>query len=477
MVFVARIADLVTNLLVTALVAHYLGVNDFGTYAFVTAVVITTTSIANTGMPQILLRDFAQKPEAVCTLLGSGLVLICLLLFPSVLLVLSAGLFSSWSETVWAAVALAFSSESFVLFTGPFVSAFAASEKMKHVALASIISSVLILSAVAGVICLGLGFSYIFLPHALSNLVRLAITCVLSRRVGYWPVFKSWLPNLKYLARETLPLGVSFVFTQLLLYSNVFILTWLRDAREVALFQAPFGFVTKFQVFPTILVVGLAPIMARLAVVDISFQSLRSFYNSTLKYLFAACIPVSIAVVPMGEWLVTSIFGAEFAPAKTSLQIVIWIIVFWSLNAFSEKVLTVIGKQRLLAWSGGITFFFNLAAASFFVQRFGYIGASLSALCSFLLMFFMNYVLVSRYVKQVSLLFMAKPLIALCAVLGFTFYFSGMNAMVLVVTSFALYTGLLFALKTFSRMEFGVFLSLLGNRELGENDGRIPNTP
>lgn len=466
LITISRVTEMISSLVITGLLSRYLGLEDFGNYLFIMAIILTTTSFAHMGIPQILVREISQNKPLTANLIQSGLFLTAIILVIVGVVLFPITLFLKFTPLLLVALWLAFFSEAMVLFSGPFISAFISFEKMEYDAEITIINRLLLLLLLLCVIYLDLGFMFIFATLTIANLLRLLAVISISNRKIIRVSYRLWGTGAKRLFMESLPLGISFILIQLYLHSNLFILKGLKDAKEVALFQGPFSIISKLQILPTILIVAFAPVMARLAIKGAPYVSLRNVYMCINKYLFIFCLPFSLAGVFMAKRITTIILGADFIQASVSFQILIWIINLSFLNIFSDKVLTVIGKQKLLMISSVVSFLANLLLGFFFVTYYGYVGASIAALCSSIILFGLNFYFVSLYVKHTSLFFVVKPLLAVSVATLFLIWFNRLYEIGFMVICFILYCGLLFILRAYSKDELKLFMKTINESDV-----------
>ncbi|MDQ1336018.1 MAG: hypothetical protein QG552_2968 [Thermodesulfobacteriota bacterium] len=464
LVLIARATDVLSSILIAGILARYLGVGDYGNYLFIMGLVLTTTALAHMGLPQILVREMSQDIGAMPKFIRCGLVITGASLVLTTLLIFSIGAFSSWNYQMFFAVSAALLSESMVLISGPFISAFISIERMEYDALVTVTNRLVLIGLLMGFVSRDLGFISIFLAMAIANFLRLSAILFISKRLNILPARHMTRADLTYLLRETLPVGVSFILTQLYLYTNLFLLKILRDPEEVALFQAPFSIILKLQILPVILIVAFAPVMARLATADDAYKDLRAIYLWLIKHLFIVCLPLAALGVFLAKDIVLLIFGADFLAASLSFQILIWIVGFYFLNIFSDKILQVIFKQRLLIISSGITFSVNVLLSFIFISGYGYVGGSIATLISTAILFLTNFFFVAKYLKNMSLSFMVKPLAAFVSVTTAFYAARDLNMAILFPAGIMTYFLMLLMLKTFSRSELSLFLTAV-NRE------------
>jgi len=464
LVLIARMTDVISSLILAGILSRYLGVRDYGNYLFIMGLVLTITSFAHLGLPQILVREMSQNRDSMAKLVRAGLMLTSIFLCVTGLIILSIVIISGLSSAFFLSILVAFVSEAIVLFSGPFVSAFISFEKMQYDAAVTIVNRLLVIGLMICVSFFDLGFISVFVSAATANFCRLMMILYISRKTNIEYIHGVEKNDLVYLFKQTLPVGLSFIVTQLYLYTNLFILKMLRGPEDVALFQAPFSIILKLQILPAILIVAFGPVMARLAVSETSYSYLKTVYTYIIKNLFIFCLPLTWFCFFMAKDITTFIFGDQFLNAGISFQIIIWIIGFQFLNIFSDMVLQVIFKQQRLILSSCVVFISNAVLSFLLISEYGYVGGSIAILISAGILFGLNFYFVSRYLKGVSLSFMIKPICSFLLVLFICSKITWLSQPFLVVLGFLLYTVVLFALRVFSRSEFRLFVKTINER-------------
>ena len=139
------------------------------------------------------------------------------------------------------------------------------------------------------------------------------------------------------------------------------------------------------------------------------------------------------------------------------------------MNFFSDKMLQLIWKQRLLILSSSITFSVNILLSFLFVYKYGYIGANFAILLSTIILFGLNFFFVSRYLKEISLWFIIRPLFAFSFAVVILYRFSFLNPIILILFALVVYFVILYVLKVFSKTEFHLFQQVLdeGRKMIG----------
>lgn len=456
MVLVARGFDVISSVIIIAILTRSLGVEVYGKYSLVMALVFALTSLAHMGLPKILVRDISQDRSSAGKHLGVGLIFVTFMCAVVVLLSIPAIYLFKLDSTLVIVLGVAVGAEMMRIFAGVFISVVIAHERMEYDMLITLSYRLIFFILLVIVVALKLHFVFIFLAMLASYTVFLVISALVCyKKFSARPVFRNWSGNLKYLSLEILPVGASFVVLQAYQYVDIFVLKFMRGFEEVALFQAPYAIILKCQLFPRILVVAFAPLLARLAFADPSYAKLAFIYSKILKYIFIAAIPLTILGVIYAEEFVSLFFGKDFVRASVPFKILVFGLPVILIDFFSDATLISIGKQQLGFLSATIALVINLILDLILINKYGYMGASFAALISFVCLFALNLFFVTRFVKDVSMFnTLVLPLSAGLFVGVLLIKFDYVNLLLSLPAGMLVYLIILFMAGAFSHKEF-----------------------
>lgn len=458
--FIARATELGAGLTTIILAARYLGIYQFGEYAFIRAIVIVAGPIISFGMPRILIRDISINKGCTENLVISGLILnIILGLIAYSLVAMGVISFFNQSEISLQAISIAVFAQIFQIMFSTVCSVFIAYEKILFDMIVIFVSRSLILIFFLAVIVFDLGLISFFYAFALANSIAFIVSFIILYS-KCTPI--RWCMDIKsmtYLLKEAYPIALAVFMLQG--YNNIFIfiLKILRDASEISFFQVPQRLIQQTLMIPRSFFLAYVPTLSRMANNNDMTNNLRSTYETILKYILIFMFPICMFLSSFAENLVVLILGEEFINATQSFQILVWVIIILFVNLLLDILLTSIKKQVALIVSSAICLAVSCSLGIILIGKYGYIGACWSMIISDAILTIVNFYFVSKHLGLIPVhRIIIKPLLC-CSVLGaFLFEYSGhYHLITLIITGLSMYTALLFLMRSFSREELIFF--------------------
>ena len=442
----ARVVDIAFSLLTLAIVARYLGTNDFGRYAFIMAVGSLITPLVDMGLRRIVIREMAKNIDNAEEYLGSalflrGVVTVFLVLASIILILLSR------SETIYLIVLVVLSMTVFtyeMVFTG----VFNAFERMGYETMMTASRKLLYLVLLLLVVFMDLKLMGIIMVILISNVVGASFGYLISRKRFVVNKLKvSWNRCVAFL-KEAYPLGI-YAFILVLFYRiDIFFLKYYRDTYEIGLYQAASQFILMGNTIPMALVSSLFPSFARFA--DMDWERFVSVYKKTLKYLLIMGQAIVLTILYLAEEIVLLVYGRDFLDASFAMRILAWILLVVFFNVLLSTILTAVNRQVFNAIAAAACLSINIVMDIILIPTYGYIGACYATLISFLVLFFMTFYFVERFVVSINLIdLMWKPVISVIVPLFLLTIVKGSNVL-FVIPSLTIYFVLLFWFKVIS---------------------------
>ena len=232
---------LIASVLTFALASRSLGIERFGDFVIIFAYIQLFNALANFGVDNILIRDLAQ-PElargAHRTLVHASFTSKLLLAVGVSALGVSVAVALNFSRQLLTSIVL-FS--PFILVTafgtnGVFGDVLQARGDNTSIAVASVISAIVVVVGTAGASLLHASVDVFLLVYTLSNLVD-AIICILTSR-KFFPLGMSWSgPAIRYLLAESFPLAIGSAFVLVYGRIDTIMLEKLTDPQRSCLWR------------------------------------------------------------------------------------------------------------------------------------------------------------------------------------------------------------------------------------------------
>lgn len=465
LVLFSRAIEIMAGIGVVAVAARYLGVEGFGKFAFVRALIWVLSPIVCLGITQILVREISQQREVAAQQLGGGLILNLLLsgvmLAVLVLIISILGLEADIVPAIYIAgfggIARA--------FTSTFLSVFIAFERMHYDTVIMFVARILAFISTVAVSCWDLGFTSLFAGLVATDIIGMLLGCIICCKKFVVPRLQVEWGRVRYLFKEAFFLGISTGLELSYSYASVFVLKILAGNVAVALFQGPNRIVSLLHISSKAVMTGFVPLLSRLAVLEETRSEFKSLYEKILKFFLVISLPMCMIGMLLSSKIILCIFGTEFTDGVLVFQILVWSVLFLFLDTLMNFTLTTIKRQKFLVISNGLCLFFNLGLSLFLVPRYGHIGACWASVAAHMVLFGVNFYFTSKCIGGVSAKdTVVRPLFAAAAVSLLLFKLNGLNVFVLALGVVILYFGLLVMLNTFSRKEIQFIKDILRQR-------------
>ena len=469
-VFFARTTDIGVAIVSTALIARYLGLIDFGYFAFVTAITIFLVPFTDFGFERITTRDIASNKKLADRYLGSSIIARILLSIMVIMVIYAITMFFHWDKKVIQAIYISTFAQLFISMGMLAIATFRAFERMEFEFLLNFIFNIIYIVLIINVIIFDLGFLSIFASRMVAGLFHMLILMVVVIRKFVTPVLNIDIKLLKYLFREAIPLGIFALLLTASFKVDVFVLNYFSGPEDVSLFESAHRIVLQLQVLPISIVIALFPYFSRLARESNDYLKL-SFYKS-FKFMLIISLPLPILIIFASNFIISILYGDNFSDASLLLNILSCTISFLFLISLQSFVLTSKGRQILNTISAGICFITNLLLDIIFVPKYGCLGASFATLVSYIIFFAVSFYFVSKTVGVPPMgEILLKPLMSAVGMGMGCFFLYGKGGFALVagmVIALIIYVTMIYVLKTFTPDEVSIIKSIFLKQKFRE---------
>ncbi|MEM4245319.1 MAG: flippase [Candidatus Nanoarchaeia archaeon] len=274
-----------------------------------------------------------------------------------------------------------------------------------------------------------------------------------------------------YVNRELLVYSLPLVLSGLciIMISSVdsWIIGYFRNASEVGIYNAAMPTAQILLLIPSIILILFLPVLAELY----SKRDKHSFnvvYKSATKWVFLVNLPIAVLFVLFSDFIITFLFGKDYAFAGLPFTILSVGFFASSIFATSEKVLMVVKRTRFILFSYLIVLLVNALLNIYLVPKYSIKGAAIASASSYILLSILFLFGSCRFARTIPFTF--DYLKAFFAVLVSFFFIYLLNRFLaynsiyftlLLMALFGLsYLGLLFLLKCFDREDLMILKSI-----------------
>jgi O-antigen/teichoic acid export membrane protein len=354
------------------LAARTLTQTDYGYFTFSLSFIPLFLVFSGWGLDDALFREVARSRERVSELFASTFIPRVALALAAVILAVGIGSFFVPGNEQLLALAII----GFALCLDELGSAlgtvFKAFEQMRYRALRILVNRLVSTALAIVAVIMGADLLIICVTYLAGSLGSLIFAWVALRR--YFPPIsmRDRKRELIFdLMRKGLPLGISGVLGAAALRIDTVMLQGFKGPEAVALYGVAFRFLESF----LFVAWGLSNVALPRMVRNEAAIAAQTF-ELVLSACFAFYLPLAVLGGFAGEWLVSTIFGAEYAPAGIA---VLWLTtagVFYGAGYLARMGCLSLGRRRAIAWAALIALLVNVPLNFVVIPRYGFEGAA-----------------------------------------------------------------------------------------------------
>ncbi|CAG1017998.1 hypothetical protein BURC_02715 [Burkholderiaceae bacterium] len=444
----ARVLSISANLVLLVVVARTMGTAMFGQFNYVLAFSTIAVALADLGTTAVLARGLAQHDgEDRSAFLGNFLLM--RIVIALVVMAGAIGVAFALPNTLLAALLVAavglpvlasrFFEPIYQVYGKPWLSLWSnlvfGVTQLMLAALVWLLPAMDITALTVGVVA--------------SNLAYTVVACLMMVALVK-PSLRPRGGMMTGMLRVAAPVGVSSIFTSIILRSDVIILEHLRGSADVGLYSAAYK-VLDLAVFVAITVVTpLIPILSAEIVRDRASALARC--RLTAQFAGVCALPVAIVLPSVGAPMLSAVFGPDFVGAVDPLNVLVWNFVLIVFALLGSSINLANGEIAHGYWNAPLACVINLGLNFWLIPRMGIVGAAWATVGSQLAM-----LLVSQFYTLTRFGNLYEPgvwarIAGACAALWLCLHFTqDAGPWVSAAVSLALYVGLVAWLGLFPR--------------------------
>lgn len=368
------------SLMAAALVARYLGPEQYGVYNYVLSVVVLLQIFGNLGLTGVLRKRCIEEPETAQEVLGTAFVLNVIagsLLYGGLLLTVHLGSVPPAERQLFFILGAILIADSFRC-----IDVWFHSQTRSRLSVYATTFPVLA-SAAAKLIAIFLGadllvFACIYLLETAG--IGFLLAWFYARNEH--PLCE-WIVSIrmvKDLLQQSWPLILNGFAINLYLRMDQIMLKSMQSASDVGEYAAASRLSTLWYTVPMLLASSLTPpiLKARSRGRKEYLKRLQEFMDLNTGLALLIAIPFSL----LAPWLIHVVFGEAFASASTILSIHVWSCVFVFQGVARNVDIVGGGRFRFSLQSSIMGATVNLGLNAWLIPRYAGTGAALATLLS-----------------------------------------------------------------------------------------------
>ncbi len=385
------------SLFIIALTTRYLGLHGFGQYTTAITFVTFFSIAADLGLTlvttQLISRPGVDVSRTMSNLFSFRLIsgFIIISLAPIIVF------FSPYEMVVKQGVGVAAIAFYFVLLSQIFVSLFQKELRTEKIAIAEVVSRILVLALTIWAIGANLGVIGLLWTITIGNALSFLLHFFYARRyakIGFRYESAVW----KDIMSRSWPLVITIVLNLVYLKADILILSLFRSQSEVGLYGAAYRVIDVLVTIPFMIGGTVLPILA----FRWEAKDKENYQRIWQKVFDASAIiawPLVVGGFMLADPIMTLISGEEFAPAGTILKILIIAVGFIFFSAFFSYTMISFNHQRKLIVAYLLTAVTSLVGYFILIPQFSYFGAAWVTVYSEVLISLLAWWIVKRHSK------------------------------------------------------------------------------
>jgi O-antigen/teichoic acid export membrane protein len=326
-------------------------------------------------------------------------------------------------------------------FEASFEAVFQGFEKMEYLAVAHIVNSVTLLAGAIFIVNRGGGVTEFAFVYLISSIIVVAFEFLVIIKKFILHDKKIDLGLCKSLLKDSFPFALSSMFLVVYIRFDNIILSIFKGETAVGLYTASYKLVDSLDLIYYSFIIALFPVTSRLF--KHSKEKLKFSFEKSIKYLIVISIPIAVGTTLLADKIIESIYGSQYAPSVTVLQILVWSAVLVFINAIISNLLDSTDKQVIVAKQNAMAAVINFATNLMLIPTYSYIGAGIATLATQIFSLFYLSLSISKtefkLQKKVLSLLISKVVFASLVMGILITYLKFMNILIVIPISVLLY--------------------------------------
>lgn len=399
------------SIIILKLLTNYLNVGGYGNYGAIYEYLALFSIFADFGLYTISIREMSEQdnPAGLQKVYGNLLSLRVVLVIISMTIAIGTAFFIPEYNQTPMFIGIIFASifVFFALVQGAVSSILQYNLKMYGSTIGIILGKIFTFTWILGTILFipkgtSLGFYSLIIAGCVGAFLTFLITVYYAKQfieVKLRFDFDYW----KELLKKAAPYGFAVALGTIYFKIDVTLMRVLRGEMETGIYLVPMRILEVLNVVPLYFMNSAMPTMTKL------FKSKQEDINRIMQYCFDLLTMVSIPILIGGfilSWPITSIISSKeylsnpmtgFLGSDVALKYLLFAMVISYIGTLFTFSLVAIGQHKKLLWVNLSAVIFNLTANIIIIPIYGFVGATITSICSALLALILSYLILKKY--------------------------------------------------------------------------------
>lgn len=447
------------------IIARSIGVENTGRFSFALSFAAIFAMFLDFGLNQVLIRESARDKESsqknLANVIGLkiiGSVVIYSILFSIVNLL---GYPDITKQLVYVA-GLVMLIDSFAL---SFFSVLRGRHNLAYESVCVVVNQLLVVFFGVLVIYFNLGLVPLISAYVFGSAFNFFFTAgILKRKYHIIPRMALNREVILKILKIALPFGLAGIFIRIYSSMDMVLLSKLADDTAMGLYSVAFKITFALQFIGVAFSASVYPAFCSYFVH--SKELLGQTFVKAVRYLLIISLPLSFGAISVSDKVIGPVFGREFSDAIPALNILMASLVLIFLCFPIGAILNACNRQTRNTVHLGIAAFSNIALNLIFIPVFGFVGAALSALLSYILLFVLGISVVEKIISydKKTLFFSLIKMLASCVIMALMIIWlkQTINIVFVIPLGILIYFSILFLLKELASKDLAQLKRMIG---------------
>jgi O-antigen/teichoic acid export membrane protein len=357
--------------------AKFLGTVQFGRYTAAIALVSIASAVTEAGTGRYVIREGAQRPEALGDVVGRMLVLRVALSAATIAVMIPVGFGLGFDGETIVAVAVFAAASGLRLVANTYLLALQALERLRDMATVQALQSLAQAAAMSVVAVL----TRDFVPVSWAVFGVAAAYPFWAR----WTLARRWQGHIRWSTegfwhtlRITTPFAVTSTMFVLLTYLDSVMIQAFKGDRDTGLYGIAYRILLALALFPTVYTESLTRSLSYLAAHD--RPKMETVYSRAVTHLVIMALPLAAGGAILSRQLIVAMFGLSYADAAPALAILLVTLLMVFPGYVNVMTAYALGLEGWLARILPIVAGANAVANLGLIPAFGLKGAAAATL-------------------------------------------------------------------------------------------------
>jgi O-antigen/teichoic acid export membrane protein len=341
---IGQFSSLLINFFSVSLTARYLGVEDYGTFNYLLAIVFIASKISDLGLSNIIFRETSKSQNGYVDV-SVGISIRMITFFIVALLLNISILFLQFDSEKILLINIFYLStilsSKFMTFRDMLDIPYKVNLDMMYSNIFNVIDNFIFLGLILLLPLFNGGIDYVILAYVFSNLPGFILVIVFLKK-KYSFQFQFSFNRAGWIIKQSLPLAGFLILISIFNQVDIFLLTLLDSEKATGVYSVASRLIIPLSILPSAIATTFFPKIVFNFKNKIDNSNIYNFIN---KILFMFSVSMALIVTFKAKEIILLIFGSQYIQAYSPSIFLIWSFVFLFFSYVSLDFFTALDKQ------------------------------------------------------------------------------------------------------------------------------------